>query len=347
VATVVGCSSSSSSPTGLAAALFATPRDATTVLFTDWAAFGHKASADGPAFAGNLVAYDQELAADLGFHSSDAVWEADVTRPGTGPATVLGFAGGTDLGAVEAKLATFGYAQTTVGSHDVLTGKDLSAATGTEHAWQQAMHVVAIDAKRHLLVAGFTAATVNAIFTSGQSLASRPDVRAVAQQVGHAVGAFVAVGEQACRPITALLGHGTPQVAALLRQRIAALGTFSPFTAEALAVPSPSADTGRAALAFPDGREARANARGRAAAPPVMNQLATGSVERNPGDRYQRHGRGADAGLADVVAARAAAGRANRVAGPGRVPVARTSNAGGRPPRIGSQPAPTLAKNSS
>lgn len=117
---------------------------------------------------------------------------------------------------------------------------------------------------------------MNAIFTGARSLAGRPDVRAVAQRVGHAASAFVAVGEQACRPITSLLGHGTPQMVAVLRQRIAALGTFSPFTAEAVAVPSASADTGRAALTFPDERAAKANAKGRAAAPPVMNQLVTG-----------------------------------------------------------------------
>ncbi|HEY3088814.1 MAG TPA: hypothetical protein VGJ59_12200 [Jatrophihabitantaceae bacterium] len=93
--TVVGCGSSSSPPTGLAAALFIAPRDASTVLFTDWAAFGHKSSAGGPAFAGNLVAYDQQIATDLGFHSTDALWEADVIRPDAAPATVLDFGAGT------------------------------------------------------------------------------------------------------------------------------------------------------------------------------------------------------------------------------------------------------------
>ncbi|HEY3088815.1 MAG TPA: hypothetical protein VGJ59_12205 [Jatrophihabitantaceae bacterium] len=138
------------------------------------------------------------------------------------------------------------------------------------------MHVVAIDPKRPVLVAGFAAATVNGIFTDGPSLASRPDLRAVAEQAGPAVGAYVAVGEQARLPITAVLGHATPQIGALLRQRVAALGTFSPFTAEAVAVPSPSADTGRAALAFPDERAAKANAEGRAAAPAMISQMVTG-----------------------------------------------------------------------
>jgi hypothetical protein len=247
------------------------------VLFTGWAAFGHRGSADGPAFAGNLVAYDQQIATDLGFHSADALWEADVIRPDAAPATVLDFGAGTDLDAVAARLATFGYARTSIAGHDVLTGKSLSAGAGTEHAWQMSMHVVAIDPKRHVLVAGFAAATVNGIFTDGPSLASRPDVRAVAQQAGPAVGAYVvAVGEQACQPITAVLGHATPQIGALLRQRVAALGTFSPFTAEAVAVPSPSADTGRAALAFPDERAAKANAEGRAAAPAMISQMVTG-----------------------------------------------------------------------
>jgi hypothetical protein len=273
---LIACSSSSPALTGLGAALYVAPRDATTVLFTDWAAFGHKSSADGPAFAGNLVAYDQQIATDLGFHSTDAMWEADVIRPGTGPATVLGFPDSTDLGAVEAKLATFGYTKTSVDNYDVLTGTSLSAGADMEHAWEQAMHVVGIDTKRHLLVAGAAAATVNSILAGGESLASRPDVRAVAQQAGHAAGAYIAVGAQACRPIGALLAHGTPRVDALLRQRIAALGTFSPFTAEAIAAPSPTADTGRAALAFPDGRRARANAKGRAAAAPAISQLPTG-----------------------------------------------------------------------
>jgi hypothetical protein len=246
------------------------------MLFTDWAALGHKSSAGGPAFAGNLVAYDQQIAADLGFHSADALWEADVIRPDAAPATVLDFGAGTDLGAVEARLATFGYTKTSMAGHDVLTGRSLSAGAGTEHAWQVSMHVVAIDPKRHLLVSGFAAATVNGIFADGLSLASRTDVRAVAQQAGPAVGAFVATGEQACQPITAVLGRATPQIGALLRQRVAALGAFSPFTALAVAVPSPSADTGRAALAFPDGRAAKANAEGRAAAPAMISQMVTG-----------------------------------------------------------------------
>jgi hypothetical protein len=275
VTTTVACSSSSSSSaSGLAAALSVAPRDATTVLFTDWAALGHKSSAGSPAFAGTLVAYDKLLATDLGFQSADALWEADVIRPNTGPATVLRFGDATDLGAVEAKLATFGYTKATVAGRDVLTGKSLSGSAGVEHFWQQAMHVVAIDAKRHLLVAGFAATTVNGIFAGDASFASRPDVQAVAQRVGQPVGALVAVGEQACQPITAIFRRDTPS--ARLRQQIAGLGTFSPFTAEAVAVTSPSAHTGRAALAFPGEAAAKANVKGRAAAPPVINQMVTG-----------------------------------------------------------------------
>jgi hypothetical protein len=317
------------------------------MLFTDWAALGHKSSAGGPAFAGNLVAYDQQIAADLGFHSADALWEADVIRPDAAPATVLDFGAGTDLGAVEARLATFGYTKTSMAGHDVLTGRSLSAGAGTEHAWQVSMHVVAIDPKRHLLVSGFAAATVNGIFADGLSLASRTDVRAVAQQAGPAVGAFVATGEQACQPITAVLGRATPQIGALLRQRVAALGAFSPFTALAVAVPSPSADTGRAALAFPDGRcckgERRRACRGTGDDQPDGDRAG----ERDPGDRHERHGRGADAGATHVGAARAAPGGANPGAGPGRMHVNGTASAGGRPLRVGSQRAPTLAKNSS
>jgi hypothetical protein len=277
VTTPVACSSSSSSSaSGLAAALSVAPRDATTVLFTDWAALGHTSSAGSPAFAGTLVSYDKLLATDLGFQSADALWEADVIRPNTGPATVLRFGDATDLGAVEAKLATFGYTKATVGGRDVLTGKSLSGSASMEHFWEQAMHVVAIDAKRHLLVAGFAAATVNGIFAGGASFASRPDVQAVAQRVGQAVGALVAVGEQACQPMTAIFRRETPSAAARLRQQIAGLGTFSPFSAEAVAVTSPSAHTGRAALAFPGEAAAKANVKGRAAAPPVINQMVTG-----------------------------------------------------------------------
>lgn len=273
---VVACSSSSSPSTGLAAALDVVPRDATSVLFTDWAAF-HKGAPNGPTFAGGLVDYDALLATDLGFRSADALWEADVTRPNAGPATVLRFPDKTDLAAVESRLARFGYTKTSAGGHDVLTGRGLSASASIEHGWQIPMQAVAIDANRHLLVAGGAAGTVNGIFSGGKSLASRPDVQAVAKQVSNAVSAFVAVDKQACLPITALLGgHSTPQLTARIRQQIAPLGTFTPFTAEAVAVLSTSGDTGKAALAFPDASAAKANAKGRAAAPAVVNHLEQG-----------------------------------------------------------------------
>jgi hypothetical protein len=272
---LAACSSSSGSQaSGLTAALDLAPQDATSVLYTDWAAFGHNGNVPGPQFAGDLDSFDTLLQSDLGFRSVDAQWEADILS--SGPlAGVFQFPASTDLGAIEGKLVSLGYRKTRSGGHDVLSGK-----LDTQRQWTIAMPVVGVDAGRHLLVAAHEQSQVDAILGGGKRFTDLPSVRSVTQHAGAGtpVGAVVAVGTSACTPLSTLGRNLAPLALAVVRAKFAALGTLTPFSADAVASDDVRGATGTAALAFPAASDARANLKARAAAPPIMNQL----VSRTP-----------------------------------------------------------------
>ncbi len=273
LASLTACDSSKPKPnSGLAAALALAPQNATLVLFTDWAAFGHKDHAQTRAFAGSLANYDLLLGDALGFRSTDAAWEADVTSASGAPVTILQFDDKTDLGAVEAKFVAQGYHKSSSDGHDMLV-RPAQLSADPNKTWEISLGAVAIDSKRHLMVAAGAPDAVNPILGNGPSLGERADVKALGR-VGPLVSAAVSVGKSACQPLAQLSGGRMPPATLQqLRQRFTALGTLSPFTADIVGVPAAAGTTGLAALTFADAGAARANAKARAAAPPVMSAM--------------------------------------------------------------------------
>jgi hypothetical protein len=272
-ASLAACGSSGSAGDGdLVAALALTPRSATSVLYTDWAALGHGAAdAHAPEFAGQLASYDRLMRDDLGFRSADARWEADITLPGAAPVAVFQFDGKTDLGKVAIELTSFHYAEFHSGSDVVLTGG--SAQPDPEHLWELAMGAVAIDPLRNVLVVGRDVNLVQSIAARGPSLGGRADVKAAVAQVGKVVGAALMVGAPACVPVADVVGRSAPPAAvASLRRQLTALGTYSPFTVDAVGVTDAAGTSGTAALVFSDAAAARANRKARSAAPAVMSR---------------------------------------------------------------------------
>ena len=267
-ATLTACGSSSKSTPkgGLDAALALAPQDATSVLFTQWSAFGNVDDPKNPAMAGELASYDVLIQSDLGFKSTQATWEADVLGSGA-PMTVLKFDGKFDFGAVETKLVSLGYEKATADGRDVLSRG--SMPDSDDKMWEVPMGTVGIDRDRQLMVStGGGVDSVQAFLAGGSSLLDRSDVKQLAGKIGTVTTAAVAVGNQACEPLSAIGARMSPAALQRVRQQFTALGSFSPFTADIIGVRTSGASL--AALAFADSAAARANAKARAAAPNVM-----------------------------------------------------------------------------
>lgn len=281
IGSLAACSSSKPTPkSGLAAALDITPADAKSVLYTDWAALGHRQDAHTAAFAGQLVSYDVLIQKALGFRSTDASWEADIINSSGAPVGVFQFDGTTDLNAVADRLVGQGYHKSTSGGHDVLTGPGPAGMSSDDKQWMISMLAVGIDTKRELLMSGPNVAAVNAIFQGGRSLAGRGDVKALSGRVGPLRTGAVSVDSAACQPLSMIGGPRTsPLMQQQLRQRFTALGSFSRFTADIVGLPTGSGSSGLAALTFPDGSAARANVTARSAAPKVMSTLVGSSAD--------------------------------------------------------------------
>jgi hypothetical protein len=259
---------------GLGAALALAPRQALSVRYTDWAAYGHQGDPQTQAFAAALVSYDALTQPDLGFRSVDAEWEADIKLPHQASATVLQFSSRTDLVGVEAKLIAAGYHKARSARHDVLSlAGGITAAP--DKPWTLVMSAVAIDNPRHLLVAGVATEAVNSIFV-GPALGARSDMAAVIRRARGVVSAVAAVGDAACPPVGVALtsvGKNFPIAIRNAEQKFAELGHFTPFTADLVGLSEPTATTGTAELIFPDSGAARANATARVAARSLMNEL--------------------------------------------------------------------------
>jgi hypothetical protein len=242
------------------------PQNATSVLFTEWSAFGNVDDPKNPAMAGELASYDLLIQSDLGFKSTQATWEADLLGSGA-PMTVLQFDGRFDFGAVETKLVGLGYKKATADGRDVLSRGGMPDSD--DKMWEVPMGTVGIDRDRHLMVStGGTADSVKAFFAGGSSLLARSDVKQLAGKVGTLTTAAVAIGNQACQPLSAIGARMPPAAIQRLRQQFTALGPFSPFTADIVGVRASGPSI--AALAFADAAAARANAKARAAAPRLM-----------------------------------------------------------------------------
>ncbi len=272
-------SSKSAAHSGLAAALALTPQAASAVLYTDWSALGHgNVAQQAPEFAGALVSSDLPIQSDLGFRSTDAQWEADLTLPESAPVTVLKFDPKTDLRKIADRLITFGYQQSHTNGYDLL--KRSAMPTDTNRIWQIWMRAVGLDRARHLLVASGDPKMVQSVLDGGPSLGSRADVRTAVRHVGMVVGAAVSTGDAACPPVGSLTGKSATSYAlAVLRQKFSALGSYSPFTVDVIGVPDAAAHTGTAALVFHDSAAARTNRQARSAAPPVVSQALGASPD--------------------------------------------------------------------
>lgn len=227
-----------------------------TVMFTDWAAYGHQRS---DVFAAKLVDIDDQVQRDLGFHPTDAEWELEVWQPGKASTAVLQFAD-LDLSGLPGRLARFGYHA----DGSVYTGK-----IDESRLWTIGARFIGTDPGRHRLVVGTDEKLVRSMLTATPHPLSRAEALTpllAAAQSRRVVTAAITVGSATCVQLADVIskGRATPEMIQAVRAKFP--GTFTTPQAQLTAVTTPTGTAGFDALAFTDEHTAKANRDGRSAA---------------------------------------------------------------------------------
>jgi hypothetical protein len=233
------------------------------VMFTDWAALGHRRS-EG-VLAGQLLDMDEAMQRDLGIRSTEADWELDVSQPGHAPMVLLRFA--ADLAGVPEKLARFGYHA---------DGAVYMGRANQANLWTVAMQTVGLDPGRGLLVAGSDASAVrSALAVPRHSLGQADPVVPLLAAAGkvRVITAALAIGPSACVVLDDVIGKGraTPAMLDAVRRQFS--GTFTAPQAELVGLADPAARAAFDALTFPDERTAKSNKDSRSNAVRVVGAL--------------------------------------------------------------------------